>query len=218
VTSSARNAPHTIAFTAHRQAIISSLNIQPETMESKSMLFRQIGKVESIYLKIVAIEIVNPKLVLSNVEASEIEFIEAQTRAVEARAALRWVKARIVRDGMKLSDVAILARDLEPYRPFLEEVAAEFGIPLRVVGGQPLNQNPAVSALMNLLSLPVNEFPRRAVLDVWRSPYFDFSGLGIDANSAATLDEISRTGKVSQGLSQWNEAFESVEKEKGAGR
>ena len=84
-----------------------------------------------------------------------IEFIEAQTRAVEARAALSWIKARVVRDGMKLSDVAILARDLEPYRPFLEEAADEFGIPLRIVGGQPLNENPAVAALMTLLSLPV---------------------------------------------------------------
>ncbi|MDP1547366.1 MAG: hypothetical protein Q8L87_15255, partial [Anaerolineales bacterium] len=48
-------------------------------------------------------------------ETSEVSFIEAQTRAAEARAALRWVKQRVVRDGMKLSDVAILARDLEPY-------------------------------------------------------------------------------------------------------
>ncbi len=133
---------------------------------------------------------------------------------MEARAALRWVKARVVRDGMKLSDVAILARDLEPYRAFLEETAAEFRIPLRIVGGQPLNENPAVAALMSLLSLPVNKFPRRVVLDVWRSPYFDFSGQGIVANSATTLDEISRAGKVSQGLSQWREAFELWEKRK----
>ena len=126
---------------------------------------------------------------------------------MEARAALRWVKARVLREGMKLSDVAILARDLEPYRPFLEETAAEFGIPLRIVGGQPLNENPAVAALLPLLSLPAEEWNRRALIESWRSPYFDFSGQGIDSSSAATLDEISRVGRVSQGLSQWREAF-----------
>ncbi len=115
---------------------------------------------------------------------------------------------------MKLSDVAILARDLEPYRPFLEETAAEFGIPLRIVGGQPLNENPAVAALLSLLSLPAEDWQRRALIESWRSPYFDWTGQGIPPESAAILDEISRVGKVSQGLSQWREAFELWERKK----
>ncbi|MBM4425640.1 MAG: hypothetical protein FJ031_00230 [Chloroflexi bacterium] len=193
-------------FHRAQQAIISSLNLQPEAMESSSMLAAQIANVESLLFENHQSSIVNPK--------SEIEFVEAQTRAAEARAALRWVKARIVRDGMKLSEVAILARDLEPYRPFLEETAAEFGIPLRVVGGQPLNENPVIAALMSLFSLPAQDWSRRALIESWRSPYFDFSGLGIDVNSAATLDEISRAGKVSQGLEQWHEAFELWQKKK----
>ncbi|MEW5942105.1 MAG: PD-(D/E)XK nuclease family protein, partial [Chloroflexota bacterium] len=115
---------------------------------------------------------------------------------------------------MKSNDVAILARDLEPYRPFLEETAAEFGIPLRIVGGQPLNENPAVAALLSLLSLPAEDWKRRALVESWRSPYFDWTGQGITSESAATLDEISRVGRVSQGLSQWREAFELWEKKK----
>ena len=145
---------------------------------------------------------------------NDVEFIEAQTRAVEARAALRWVKARVARDGMKLSEVAVLARDLEPYRAFLVEVAEEFGIPLRLTGGQPLIENPAIAALLNLLSLPAEDWKRRALVESWRSPYFDFSGQGITSESAATLDEISRVGRVIQGLSQWREAFELWEKKK----
>ena len=219
-------------FHRAQSALINSLNIQPEAMESASMLSADIANMEATLFEHVITNDMslrggrssrrsNPPIVEeiasslpSVTPRNDIEFIEAQTRAVEARAALRWVKARVVRDGMKLSDVAILVRDLEPYCPFLEETAAEFGIPLRIVGGQPLNENPAIAALMSLLSLPVNEFPRRTVLDTWRNPYFDFSGQGIDVNSAMTLDEISRVGKVSQGLAQWNEAFEMWEKRK----
>jgi len=197
-------------FHRAQQAITSSLNLQPEAMDSSSMLAAGIANVE--------VNLFGRSNDFSRSEATEVattvEFIEAQTRAVEARAALRWVKARVVRDGMKLSDVAIFARDLEPYRPFLEETAAEFGIPLRVVGGQPLNQNPAIAALMSLFSLPAQDWSRRALIESWRSPYFDFSGLGIDSSFAAMLDEISRVGKVSQGLSQWREAFELREKKK----
>ncbi|MDP1545978.1 MAG: PD-(D/E)XK nuclease family protein, partial [Anaerolineales bacterium] len=224
-------------FHRAQQAIISSLNIQPEAMESSSMLSPSIANVEaSLFDNVIAsrsfsLAKQSPVNRENPIEESaplngrllrreerpphnDVEFIEAQTRAAEARAALRWVKQRVVRDGMKLSDVAILARDLEPYRPFLEETAVEFGIPLRIVGGQPLNENPAVAALLSLLSLPAQDWSRRALIESWRSPYFDFSGQGIDSNSATTLDEISRVGKVSQGLSQWREAFEMWEKKK----
>jgi len=203
-------------FHRAQQAIISSLNIQPNALETSSMLSADIANVEANLFERSNDFSRSPQEATK--VATTIEFIETQNRAVEARAALRWVKARVVRDGMKLSDVAILARDLEPYRPFLEETAAEFGIPLRIVGGQPLNENPAVAALLSLLSLPAQDWSRRALIESWRSPYFDFSGQGIDSReaSAATLDEISRVGKVSQGLSQWREAFELWEKKKAA--
>ena len=198
-------------------ALTSSLGIQPEAMDSTSMLSPAIAKVEAhLFEQTSEVLAERPRNEWEGAEPSEvpIEFIEAQTRALEVRSALRWIKARVVRDGMKLNEVAVLARDLAPYLPFLDEVAAEFGIPLHIVGGQPLIENPAVTALLNLLSLPTNDFPRCAVLDSWRSPYFDFSEQGIDFNSAATLDEISRAGRVVQGLSQWREAFEIWEKRK----
>ncbi|RJP49508.1 MAG: hypothetical protein C4557_11200 [Anaerolineaceae bacterium] len=226
-------------FHRAQTAIISSLNLQPEAMDSSSMLSADIANVEAHLFEPAP---TNPSLRGANASTTlstgsvsdeaisstmggllrreerpprnDIEFVEAQTRALEVRAALRWIKARVIRDGMKLSEVAVLARDLEPYRAFLEEVAAEFGIPLRIVGGQPLIENPAVAALMNLLALPMDDWKRRPVLDSWRSPYFDFSEQGIDSTSAATLDEISRAGRVVKGLSQWRESFEMWKKRK----
>jgi ATP-dependent helicase/DNAse subunit B len=213
-------------FHRAQSALINSLNIQPETMDSISMLSVSIANVEaSLFDDVVASR--EPRMasvarqsppnrgLLRREEhpaRNDIEFIEAQTRAIEVRSALRWVKARVLRDGMRLADVAILARDLEPYRPFLEETAAEFGIPLRIVGGQPLNENPVVASFLALLSLPAEDWPRRALIEVWRSPYFDWTEQGIDSHSVAMLDEISRVGRVSQGLSQWREAFEMWEK------
>lgn len=206
-------------FYRAQSALVNSLNVEPEAMDSASMLSPVIANVETAIFE--ALPASNPPTVegiasslLSDIPRNDIEFIEAQTRAVEARAALRWVKARVVRDGLKLNNVAILARDIEPYRPLLEEVAEEFGVPLRIAGGQPLSDNPAIAALLTLFSLPAEEWKRRALVDSWRSPYFDFSELGIDAESAALLDGISRSGRVAQGLSQWREAFELWEKKK----
>ncbi len=137
-----------------------------------------------------------------------IQFIEAQNRSEEARAALRWVKARLVRDGLALSEAALLARNLEAYRPFLEETAVEFGIPIRIEEGLALIENPAVVALLSLLSLPGLDWPRRQILEAWRSPYFDWSQTGITPGDAASLDTLSRNGRVVAGLDQWQQAFD----------
>ncbi len=147
--------------------------------------------------------------------AEALTCLEAPTRAAEARAALRWLKARLIRDGYRLDEVAVLARDLEPYRPYLAEVAAEFGLPLHLAGGQPLAGNPAVAALLNLLSLPASGWPRRPLLDALGSPYFDWSACGADAATArapsaslrAGLDAVARAGQVIAGLDQWREAL-----------
>ena len=126
------------------------------------------------------------------------------------RAALRWLKALLVREGYRLDEVALLARDLEPYRPYLAEVAAEFGLPLHLAGGQPLATNPAVAALLNLLALPATNWPRRPLLDALACPYFDWSGHGIGPEEVRGLDTVARAGLVIAGLDQWREALDRL--------
>jgi ATP-dependent helicase/DNAse subunit B len=141
-----------------------------------------------------------------------VTFIEAQNRAAEVREALRWLKARLVRDRVPLSDVAIVARDVLPYRPFLEEVAAEFGMPLRFASGADLRTNPAIAALLNLLTLPLepDDWSPQALLDALTSPYFDWTDCGLQPGDAGYLYEVARAGQVVTGLDQWREAFQHL--------
>jgi hypothetical protein len=149
------------------------------------------------------------------------------------RAALRWLKARLVEDDMRPAEVALLARDVSPYRPFILQTAAEFGLPVHLRDGLPLRANPAVAALLDILRLvlprsnnsPEPALPRRPVVEAWRSPYFDWSGLpylppragedegeasvpepiGIGPGDADALDAAARWGRVIGGLSQWDD-------------
>jgi len=152
-----------------------------------------------------------------------LELIEAPDRAGEVRAALRWLKECLVVEGMRSHDVALLARDVSPYSPFILQTAAEFGLPVRLVDGLPLRTNPAVAAILDLLRLllpsagdPGPALPRRLVIEAWRSPYVDWSALpeegapepiGIQPEDAVALDAVARWGRVIGGLPQWEEAL-----------
>lgn len=142
-----------------------------------------------------------------------VSLVAAGDRRAEVRAALRWVKARLLRDGMRAGEVAVLARDLRPYLSLLAETAEEFGIPLALVDGPPLRENPAVAALLDLLkcSDPADPLPRRGVLEAWRSPYFDWSlgddPPGITPENVEALEAAARWGRVIGGAEQWVEAL-----------
>jgi ATP-dependent helicase/DNAse subunit B len=150
-----------------------------------------------------------------------VTLIAAPDREAEVRAALRWLKARLVRDGLALHEMALLARSITPYRPFILQTAEEFGLPLHVVDGLPLRSNPAVAALLDLLQVALpgeGSLSWRLTVDAWRSPYFDWAEacvasddpepLAIRPADADALEGVARWGSVLGGMDQWEEAFD----------
>ena len=63
--------------------------------------------------------------------------------------------------------------------------------------GEPLVDNPAIIALINLLDLSIFDFRRRSLIDVLRSPYFAVPGL--DSSRVDLLDRISQSQRVTGG-------------------
>jgi len=154
----------------------------------------------------------------------QVELIEAPDREDEVRAALCWLKARLVLDNLRPGEVALLARSVPPYRAAVLQTAAEFGLPVQVIDGQPLRGNPAVAALLDLLRLltpspaaPTEPgLPRRLVVESGRSPYLDWQAppgpdaaepVGIQPSDAFALDLVARWGRVLGGLTQWQETL-----------
>ncbi len=133
--------------------------------------------------------------------------LEARAPADEAREALRWIKARVVRDGVRLTDCVVFTPDPDIYNPLLRSAAAEFGVPVVFFQANPLRESPVVSALLALLNLPLQNFKSRALFNCLRSPYFDFS-LTIQAVDA--LENISQAARIVEGLDQWAETWDRL--------
>ena len=136
-----------------------------------------------------------------------VTMLEVRSPREEAREAVRWVKSRILRDGLSALACAIVTPDPERYRPFLREAGHEFGVPLRFTHGEPLSSAPAIAALLDLLGLPLRGFPSRLTLEAVRSPYFDLAALGLKPEDASLLENASRLGLVIEGIDQWEEAL-----------
>lgn len=140
-----------------------------------------------------------------------ISMLELRSPREEAREALRWIKSLIIRKGLQAHECAIVAPAPERYRAYLREAGAEFGMPLRFTHGESLASAPAIAALLDLLAVPLSDYPRRLTLDAIRTPFFDLSAVGLHPADADLLDQVSRHGLVIQGRQQWEEAFIRLE-------
>jgi ATP-dependent helicase/nuclease subunit B len=136
-----------------------------------------------------------------------LRMVEAPDPATEAAVVLRRVRELLL-DGESPDDIMIVLRDWERYRVHFTALRDKYELPLALHYGEPLLENPAVVALMDLLALHENEFQRRDVLDVLRSPYFAFPMFA--AADVDLLERISQRENVVRGRSQWLEALQAV--------
>ncbi len=120
------------------------------------------------------------------VNDGELQMAAVPDREAEVRFALRWIKSIIVKDNIHPGQIALVTRNLEPYRKIIYQVASEFGIPVQVRGGMPLIENPAIASFFDLLKgvqSGKEQFNWRAVVEAWRSPYFCWDNLLKKENS-----------------------------------
>jgi RecB family exonuclease len=140
----------------------------------------------------------------------DLERIEARSPGEESREALRWLKARIIRDGVPISSCAIAVPELDTYHVPLLAAVNEFGFPLRFSQGALLSTTSAAAAVLDLLGLALNDYPNRPLLDTVRSSYFDLTSLGLDHADAKLLEIAGRYGQVVQGIKQWEETLTAL--------
>ncbi len=137
---------------------------------------------------------------------ASVVLIEAPDVAAESAALLRRVKLLLL-DGCPPDDILIAVRDWAAYAPQLAAAARGYGLlPLLALqSSEALAENPAITALLNLLDLPLSDFRRRDLLDVLRSPYFEVPGLS--GAWVDLLERLSRLQRVTAGRAAWLDAI-----------
>jgi ATP-dependent helicase/nuclease subunit B len=75
-------------------------------------------------------------------------------------------------NGYRFHEIGVVARTLDPYRSILQETFDRHCIPFLTTGGRPLIHEPLCKLLLQLASLPTNDFYRTPVLDIVSSPLY----------------------------------------------
>ncbi len=141
-------------------------------------------------------------------------FRHAQGPAAEFKAAV-FDALEAIHSGCLPAEIAIVARDLEPYQAALEEAAEELpGSPKTAFTSSaraPLRRLPLVRDFLLLLQVVDEEFPRAPTVELLRSPRLNRRVLFGDGPEPqeGRADAWSRSAGVIGGLAEWRELLPS---------
>jgi len=129
-----------------------------------------------------------------------LQLIEAPNPQEEARAVLRHVK-RLILAGVSPESILVTMRDAKRYAEPLRSAAEAYHLPLVVRQSEYVLENPAVLSVLQVLDLHHADFPRRAVLDMFYSPYLDIPYLS--QADRDELEHLSMERPIVKGRDQW---------------
>ena len=133
-----------------------------------------------------------------------VSVVSASGERDEAWAAAKEA-ARMCAAGTPLSEIAVVARSLEPYRLQLAAAFAAEGLPLDLSCGEPVLRHPLAKAALDLLTLSERDLPARVVEDLACSPYF----ASADARRAERWRRLISALGIRAGWLQWRGKLEA---------
>jgi ATP-dependent helicase/nuclease subunit B len=107
--------------------------------------------------------------------------------------------------GMSFSEIGVVARTLEPYTDWIQEVFRDHRIPVCTSAAEPLFQSPLAKAAILLLNLAGKDYLRSHFVDLVSSPYFILPAiLREDSVPRPDLwDVLTRRLGITKGADQW---------------
>ena len=130
-----------------------------------------------------------------------------------AKEILRYTEERQI----PLRDIGVVGRTLSGYEHLLPRVFAEHGIPFNSTMQRSLAEFPYVQSLLRLLRIPVSDFQRDPVMEVFNSPYFRWNVSHRESHDPRPdlWDRASRRLGIIKGVGEWTRFVRVLEQESG---
>lgn len=131
--------------------------------------------------------------------AAAVRVLECPTHRDELRAAARWIRTLIAdaHGALRFRDFALIARDLEPLVPVVEEVLAEYEIPYFLDRRRAMRTHPLARLLPALLEVVTGDFDVDSTVRLLRTRL-----LPLARDQAEQLENVVVNHQV-RGLAYW---------------
>ncbi len=168
----------------HCQAVyreLKSLRLKPQLLQgfhrSASPTLRHIEK-----------DLFNPAS--ERTEADDVlEIVEAADIKDEVEQIARRIYKMVSRGEVRYQDIAIVFREISPYRNIIETVFNEYNIPVRIHTHKLLIENPLVKGLLSLLKVFTESWRGEEVLHALKSPYVMLPHAEVDSLEYEILEK-----------------------------
>jgi ATP-dependent helicase/nuclease subunit B len=143
-----------------------------------------------------------------------VQLVSAPDPAREVRAAARACLEWAV-EGVEFWEMAVAYRHGEAYRPLVEAVLIEAGIPLYLHEGSPLAERPLGRQTLGLLDLYDSDLSRQSVMDFLTDAWFPDALREQYGGSvpAARWDSVSRQAGIVGGAEQWGQRLAALQRD-----
>ena len=117
----------------------------------------------------------------------------------------RQIKEALGRRNVSPSDLIVVTRSAEAYNGAIEVAFEDAGINYFIDGSSKVNELEAWRFVRDLFKLAENEFKRKDLIDLIRSPFMNLPALSMTAREVSLLDRQSYDSKLIGGESYWKE-------------
>ena len=143
-----------------------------------------------------------------------VQIIEAPGQFREIVEIAREVKRLLLESEAAPDDVALLFRNLPDYAHVVQEVFAEFGIPVHLSRSETPLRSPAVQTVLSLLQIVADDFQREDVVKFLKSNYV--VATSVAQNEPLTpddLDLVARRARITSGRDNWQRRLQTRERQ-----
>lgn len=123
----------------------------------------------------------------------------------ELAAACRTILELVETNGYRFDEIGVVARTLDPYGPYIRSVFDRYRVPFCTTASRSLIEEPACKVIVQLVSLPLNEWYAPSVLDVVTSPLYA-TDLCDDQTPAYRPEQWTlavQALRITRGMSEW---------------
>lgn len=124
-------------------------------------------------------------------------------RFIEMQELARKVKIALVERKKNPSELLVIIRGYDSYAGAVEAAFQEAGINYFIDGSASISELASWHFIKRLFLLSQNEFKRKELIDILRSPYMNLEAMSISPRAVSQLDRVSYQLRLVGGADEW---------------